>query len=77
MNLTTEADLAAKFDITPEKAAELRKRKGWPHVRLSRFDVRYTDVQIEQIVASHSVTASREVEVASSGLTERSAKRAS
>ena len=77
MNLTTEADLAAMFEITPEKAAELRKRKGWPHVRVTRFDVRYTAEQIEQIVAAMSVTPSREVEVAKSGLTGRSAARAS
>lgn len=75
MNLTTEADLAAKFGITPAKAAELRKRRGWPHVRLSRFDVRYTDVHIEQIVASHSVKPSKSA--GESGLTAGSAARAS
>lgn len=75
MRLTTEADLADMLGIEDKKAAELRKRKGWPHVRVTRFDVRYTDVQIEQIVSSLSVTPSREVEVADTGLTERSAKR--
>lgn len=74
MNLTTEADLAEKFDITPAKAAELRKRKRWPHVRVTRFDVRYTDAQIEQIVASLSVTPDRDV-AAGTGLTQRSARR--
>lgn len=76
MKLTTEADLAEQFEIEPEKAADLRKRQGWPHVRLTRFDVRYTDAQIEQIIASRSVAGERALEVAAeSGLTQRSARR--
>lgn len=54
MNLTTEPQLAEQFGLTVEKVAELRRRHRWPHVRLGRFDVRYTEVQVEQIVAMHS-----------------------
>lgn len=76
MNLTTEAELAESFGITTEKAADLRKRQGWPHVRLTRFDVRYTDDQIRQIVAARSVSGERSI-AADTGLTERSARVAS
>lgn len=72
MNLTNEVDLAVMFDITAEKAAELRQKQKWPHVRLTRFDVRYTDDQIAQIVASRSV-AGLVAGKPSSGLTKRSA----
>ena len=54
--LTTEADLAERFGIGPEEAATLRQKQKWPHVRLSRFKVRYTDEQIEQIIAARSVS---------------------
>lgn len=75
MNLTTEADLATQFGISEAKAAELRKKKGWPHVRLTRFDVRYTDAQVEQIVAQQTVTAKKAATVAVAGQTSRSASR--
>ncbi|WP_310962104.1 hypothetical protein [Nocardioides terrisoli] len=56
MRLTTEADLAEQFGLSVEKLRELRRRHRWPHVRLGRFDVRFTDAQVEQIVAQHSQT---------------------
>lgn len=74
LTMTTEADLAALFKITPERAAELRKRQGWPHVRLTRFDVLYTDAQIAEIVRSRSVGSSRALVGISNGLTARSAR---
>lgn len=77
MTLTSETDLAEQFGITPEKAADLRKRQSWPHVRLTRFDVRYTDEQIAAIVKARSVAGERVIEGAASGLTSRSRKRAS
>jgi hypothetical protein len=73
MNLTTDTDLAAKFGITVEKLHELRKRHNWPHVRLGRFTFRFTDLQIEQIVASQTVTPA--ADTSSSGLSRRSASR--
>lgn len=54
MNLSTEADLARLFHIEEPRVAELRRKHGWPHVRLGRFDVRYTESQVEQIVALHT-----------------------
>lgn len=74
MNLTTEAELADLFGIDAEKAADLRKRQSWPHVRLTRFDVRYTDEQIRQIVAARSVAGERTPGL-EAGLTRRSARR--
>lgn len=76
MNLTTDADLAAKWGLTIDELHRLRKRHGWPHVRLGRFEFRFTDEQIEQIVASRSVEGTKP-DTTDSGLTDRSAKRAS
>lgn len=75
MRLTTEADLAAEFGIPAERAAELRRAKKWPHVRLGRFDVRYTDEQVAQIVAMQSVTPKQSVKSRLPGQTPRSARR--
>jgi hypothetical protein len=76
VNLTTDTDLAEKFDLDLERFHVLRKRHNWPHVRLGRFDIRFTEDQIEQIVASHSVAPKRDIGN-TSGLTGRSAARAS
>lgn len=74
MKLHTEHDLAELLTIEPAKAAELRRRNNWPHVRLGRFDVRYTDSQVEQIIASQSVTAKRDdIAKLASGQSSRSA----
>lgn len=78
MRLTSETELADQFGLKADKVAELRKKQQWPHVRLTRFDVRYTDAQIEQIIAMRTVTApkpGKAVQVA--GQTSRSAARAS
>ena len=77
MNLTTDAALAEQFDISIEKLHELRKRHQWPHVRLGRFDIRFTDAQVEQIVALHSAAPKKKAtgSVAVAGQTERSASR--
>jgi len=54
MNLTTPADLAEQFGLTEKKLHELRKLHRWPHVRLGRFDIRFTAAQVEQIIAMHT-----------------------
>lgn len=54
MKLTSEAELAEDFGIEEKKAAELRRKHRWPHVRLGRFDVRYTAEQVRQIVDSQT-----------------------
>lgn len=75
MKLTTEADLAEDFGLTPEKAAELRRRHQWPHVRLGRFDVRYTSEHIAAIVAMETVKSAPAKPTAIAGQTTRSARR--
>lgn len=75
MKLTTDTQLAEQFGLTVDKLHDLRKRHGWPHVRLSRFDVRFTDEQIQQIVASRSVAATKTFKGLAAGLTSRSARR--
>lgn len=76
MKLTTESALAEDFGLAVEKVAELRRRHKWPHVRLGRFDVRYTDEQVAAIVALETVrpkAAKSSPSVA--GQTARSARR--
>jgi hypothetical protein len=68
-----DLDLAASFGITVKKLHELRKRHHWPFVRLGRFEIRFTDEQVREIVAAQSVApATKQPEV---GLTARSANR--
>jgi hypothetical protein len=76
-NLTSEADLAAQFGITEAKAAELRRRHKWPHVRLGRFSIRYTPEQVAAIVALETVKPETSKASGISGQTSRSARRAS
>lgn len=54
MKLTTDAELAERMGISVEKLHQLRKRHRWPCVRLGRFEYRFTEGQIEQIVAMHT-----------------------
>lgn len=79
MRLTTDTDLATQFGITTEKLHELRRQHSWPHVRLGRFDFRFTDQQVEQIVAEMSVVPSKNgggvATAPPAGLTKRSASR--
>jgi hypothetical protein len=75
MNLTTAADLAAQFGIDEAKLHRLRVRNNWPHVKFGRNDVRFTDAQVEQIVALQSQTAKPKAKVV--GQTKRSAARTS
>lgn len=77
MNLTTEANLAAEWGLPTEKVAELRRKHRWPHVRLGRFDVRYTDEQVADIVRLHSerVTTPPSPDLKVTGQTARSAAR--
>lgn len=76
MKLTTEAQLAEDFGIDAEKAAELRRTKKWPHVRLGRFDVRYTDDQIARIVELQTPTAKKSAKQASAPVTGQTARSA-
>jgi hypothetical protein len=53
--LITEAEFAERLQLPVEKVAEKRRAKKWPHVRVTRFEVRYTEAQVEQIIASLEV----------------------
>lgn len=82
MNLISDAELAERFGITVAKLHELRKRHHWPHVKLGRFEVRFTEDQVEQIVDRHAVTPAAPVPFAEAvagtslaGQTKRSASR--
>lgn len=72
LNLTTDAALAEQFGLTLKKFHELRKRHNWPHTRFGRFDIRFTDLQVEQIIATMSVAPGQSD---ASGLSRRSASR--
>lgn len=76
----TEAQLASDIlQIDVEKAARLRHKHKWPHVRLGRFDIRYTPAQVEQIAALMTVKAKAPAAEprAIKGQTAASARRAS
>ena len=74
MKLSTEQELADRFGLTVEKVRDLRVRQSWPHVRLTRFDVRFTEAQIEQIVKARTVAGIKPT-TTETGLTDRSARR--
>lgn len=76
ISLATEADLANILGggMTPERVATLRRRNGWPCVRLSRFEIRFTDAQIEEIVSQHSRLSAKPT-LRTAGQTKRSAAR--
>lgn len=76
MNLTREAELAARWEMTVEQFRLLRRRHGWAHVKFSRQDIRYTEPQVEHIVDQMTV-AGKPAKAESSGQTKRSARRAS
>lgn len=82
MKLTKATDLATDWDMTIDELKLRVRRYGWPVVKLSRTDWRFTDQQIEQIVSMQSRAAkpSKRAPKASDGdlkPTARSAKRPS
>ena len=54
MKLTTDVELAHQLGLSLEQLHRLRRRRSWPCVRLGRFEIRFTDAQIEEILAIHS-----------------------
>lgn len=83
--LLTDADLARRLALLdvggrPDvaKLHVLRRRYGWPCVKLSRSDVRFTEQQAEQIIASRTKAQRQpKKDAPKNGLTSRSAKAAS
>lgn len=73
--LLTDYQLADRLAIDVEKLHVLRRRHGWPCVKLSRYDVRFTEQQAEQIIASRTVAPRKpKEEKPKNGLTSRSAR---
>lgn len=80
--LLTDADLAQRLALLNaggrpdvEKLHVLRRRHGWPCVKLSRTDVRFTEQQAEQIIASLTKPQRKpKTDKSKNGLTSRSAR---
>lgn len=79
LNLTKEAALAELWGVDRLWMAERRRRDGWPHVRLTRFDIAYTDAQIAEIIDRYTVVGEEQSPAPASllieGQTARSASR--
>ena len=76
--LLTDVALAERLAVDVEKLHVLRRRHGWPCVKLSRQDVRFTEQQAEQIIASRTkAQRPAKKDAPKNGLTSRSAKAAS
>ena len=79
MQLTTDVELAKQMGIPLERFHQLRKRRKWPCVRLGRFEFRFTEAQIERIIAMHTESPStprlRDVQPPLLGQTRQSATR--
>lgn len=77
--LVKAADLAAEWDMTEAELKRRVRRYGWPVVRLTHTDWRFTEQQIEQIVAMQSrAAAPRKAEKKTgTGQSKRSARRSS
>lgn len=49
----TEAAVAELFEMDEVQVAKLRRKNGWPHLKVGR-QVRYTQAHVEQIIAAHT-----------------------
>lgn len=58
--LLTHNDIATRLNMPLSTIVELRKREGWPHYRIGK-SIRFTDAQVEEILAGHLVTPEPEV----------------
>ena len=74
-DLTTAAELAERWGMSEEQFHEKRRRQGWPHVALGRFNIRFTDAQIEQIIAMRTKAPAKTVGTKVDGQTDRSKSR--
>lgn len=73
--LKSHANLAELLNMPLTTVVDLRKREGWPHVRIGRA-VRFTDEHIAQIIATHTVSDAPAAQSATfGGQTRRSASR--
>lgn len=77
MKLIRSSELAADWDMEESELHRRRRRNGWPCVRLSRSDIRFTEEQIARIVAMQSEEPGARRLTATTGQTARSRKKAS
>jgi len=75
VNLTTDVELAEQFGMTLKQLNEKRMREHWPHVRLGRNNIRFTDEQIAEILVMQTRTRLKKPAAKVSGQTVRSASR--
>lgn len=78
IGLHTPADLAAMFDTTELQVLEWRRQHSWPSIKVGKT-IRFTDEQVEAIIAIHSTKPTRAAAATPviQGQTARSARRAS
>ena len=72
--LRSHADLADLLNLPLSTTIELRKREQWPHMRFGR-KVRFTDEQVDQILAQHASVDAAKAPPIFAGQTPRSARR--
>lgn len=70
-DLIRDVDLAEQFGIDVTRLHRLRREKGWPCVKFSRTDYRFTPSQVEEIVSLQTITK----KATKKGLTKGSAAR--
>lgn len=76
MKLYTLTELAEDLQIPEIEAEALRRRHRWPHVKVGRRNVRFTETQVAAIIAQHTVSSIPQRPTAiDNGQTARSAKR--
>ena len=80
--LRSDQDLATILGKSQAAVKQMRLKNKWPHVKLNRNTVRYTDAMIAQIISSMTVSPAAEPSddraapvVAIKGQTSRSARR--
>jgi len=75
VKLHSAAEVAEMFGMPLDKFLEKRQREGWPHVRLGRQNVQFTDEQIAEIVAMQTRSPGRKPGIKVAGQTAKSAGR--
>ena len=67
-------ELADELGMKPRAAREKLHADGWPHVALSRKNIRFEPDQVDQIIARYRKTGKREEVAGLPGQTARSAR---
>lgn len=75
MKLTTDVELAEMFELTLDEFHVLRRRYQWPCVKLGRNRWRFTDTQVEVIIARHTEAGKTPTKTSTTGQTAASIAR--